>query len=179
MRRKPTATGARANEPAGTYAFNTPIGRCLLEWGPQGIRRVSLAGPTARGMSRAAVPASVRKAADRLTSHLAGYPDTLRNVAVDLSAATAFTRKVYEALRRVPPGQIVTYGELARRVGRPGASRAVGRAMATNPVPLIIPCHRVVQSTGALGGFGMGGPSVKARLLRIEGVQVEGGRARW
>jgi methylated-DNA-[protein]-cysteine S-methyltransferase len=178
MKRNTRATTARRHEPAGAYIFNTPIGRCILEWGPRGIRRVALTGAATRGTDRAVVPASVRQAADRLTRHLAGYPDALRDVAVDLSAATAFTRTVYEALRRVPPGEVVTYGELARRVGRPGASRAVGRAMATNPVPLIVPCHRVVQSTGALGGFGMGGPSVKARLLRIEGVRVEGGRAR-
>lgn len=168
----------RAAGPGGTYVFNTPIGRCRLDWGPQGIRRVALAGPAARGVRRAAAPSPIRRAADRLTSHLAGYPDALRDIAVDLSGATPFTRRVYAALRRVPPGKVVTYGELARRVGRPGASRAVGRAMATNPVPLLIPCHRVVQSTGALGGFGMGGPSVKAHLLRIEGVRVEGGRAR-
>jgi len=77
----------RAIGAAGVHIFNTPIGRCLLEWGPRGIRRVTLAGPRARGASRAAAPASVRRAADRLTSHLAGYPDTLRDIRVDLLTA--------------------------------------------------------------------------------------------
>ena len=179
MRSKPTRTAVRAGEAGGTFVFNTPLGRCHLAWGPQGIRRVSLGGPaTRRSASREAVPAAIRQAADRLTSHLAGCPVAMRDVAVDLTAATAFTRKVYQTLRLVPPGEVVTYGELARRAGRPSASRAVGRAMATNPVPLLVPCHRVIQSGGGLGGFGMGGPSVKARLLRIEGVRIEGGRAR-
>ncbi|MFN3763308.1 MAG: methylated-DNA--[protein]-cysteine S-methyltransferase, partial [Anaerolineae bacterium] len=82
---------------------------------------------------------------------------------------TPFQRRVWEELRRVPYGQTVAYGELARRVGRPGAARAVGRAVGANPVPIIVPCHRVVGADGSLVGYG-GGLEIKAALLRLEGV---------
>jgi len=88
-------------------------------------------------------------------------------VPADLSAATPFHRKALAALARVPYGRTVTYGQLAARAGRPRAARAVGQAMANNPLPLIFPCHRVVASGGGLGGFG-GGLGLKRRLLALE-----------
>jgi O-6-methylguanine DNA methyltransferase len=88
-------------------------------------------------------------------------------VPVDLSGVPAFQRRVLQALRRVPYGRTITYGQLAARAGRPRAARAVGQAMAHNPVPLIVPCHRVVASGGGLGGFG-GGLALKRRLLALE-----------
>jgi len=82
-----------------------------------------------------------------------------------------FFARVYDACRRVGYGQVVTYGELARMAGRPGAARAVGAAMAGNPVPLIVPCHRVVAANGRLGGFSAaGGTALKRRLLGLERV---------
>ncbi len=86
---------------------------------------------------------------------------------------TAFQRSVLNVLRQVAFGQLTSYGELARAAGYPGAARAVGQVMANNPLPLVIPCHRVLRSDGSLGGFG-GGPEMKQRLLRLEGVEVEG-----
>ena len=88
-------------------------------------------------------------------------------VPVDLSGLPAFQRRVLETLRRVPYGRTITYGRLASEAGRPRAARAVGQAMAHNPVPLIVPCHRVVASSGGLGGFG-GGLALKRRLLALE-----------
>lgn len=82
-----------------------------------------------------------------------------------------FHRKVYQALCKVPPGKVVTYAELAKRAGSPGAARAVGTAMAKNPFPIIIPCHRVVAGNGKLGGYsGRGGVATKRKLLQLEGI---------
>jgi len=77
----------------------------------------------------------------------------------------------------VPPGATISYGELAELVGHPGAARAVGTTMATNPVPIILPCHRVLASDGTLGGYG-GGLDMKRELLGIEGVTISKGRKR-
>ncbi len=85
---------------------------------------------------------------------------------------TAFQRQVIEELGRVPFGQRVSYQELAQRVGRPRAARAVGTAMAKNPYPVLYPCHRVVPSSGAIGQYSFGGPSVKSALLAWEEQQV-------
>jgi methylated-DNA-[protein]-cysteine S-methyltransferase len=85
---------------------------------------------------------------------------------------TAFQRQVIEELGKVPFGQRVSYQELARRVGRPKAARAVGSAMAKNPYPLLYPCHRVVPSSGGIGQFSFGGPEVKAGLLTWEERQI-------
>lgn len=92
-------------------------------------------------------------------------------------AGPPFFVRVWAALRRVPRGRVVTYGELAREVGAPRAMRAVGRAMAGNPRPLVVPCHRVVAEGGGLGGYS-GGIARKRALLALEGVEVEGGIAR-
>lgn len=84
-----------------------------------------------------------------------------------------FHRKVYKALCKVPAGQTITYAELAKRAGSPGAARAVGTAMAKNPFPVIIPCHRVVAGNGKLGGYsGRGGVATKRQLLEMEGVDL-------
>jgi O-6-methylguanine DNA methyltransferase len=82
---------------------------------------------------------------------------------------TEFQRRVWTELRNVPFGQTVSYGELARRIGRPEAARAVGGALGANPIPIIVPCHRVVGADGSLVGYG-GGLEIKAALLRLEGV---------
>lgn len=80
---------------------------------------------------------------------------------------TAFERQVWRELRRIPYGETATYGEIARRVGRPGAARAVGAANGRNPIPIVVPCHRVVAAGGKLGGYG-GGLALKRRLLDLE-----------
>jgi methylated-DNA-[protein]-cysteine S-methyltransferase len=92
-------------------------------------------------------------------------------LSIDWSGITPFRRAVLEACMAIPPGTTVSYGELAERVGHPRAARAVGRVMATNPWPLLVPCHRVVGSTGHLHGYG-GGLPMKEQLLRAEGVSI-------
>jgi len=90
-------------------------------------------------------------------------------IPIDLGALGGFSRRVLDACRVIDFGQTRTYSDLARVIGRPGASRAVGHALASNPVPLIIPCHRVVRSDGGLGGFtAPGGVAIKRRLLNHE-----------
>lgn len=92
---------------------------------------------------------------------------------VDLSLVGPFERIVLERLRRIPKGQVRTYRDIAREIGHPGAVRAVGNACAKNPVPLIVPCHRVVRSDGGLGGYSLrGGTALKRRLLEGEGVDL-------
>jgi len=92
---------------------------------------------------------------------------------VDLRHLTVFQRRVLEAAQAVPRGQVSTYGQIARRIGRPRAARAVGQALGSNPVPIVIPCHRVLASDGRLGGYsGRGGLRTKAKLLRLEGAMA-------
>ena len=93
---------------------------------------------------------------------------------LDLRAATAFQGRVWSAVRDIPYGETRSYGQIARQVGSPGAARAVGQAMATNPLPIIVPCHRVIGSGGNLRGFG-GGLDLKRRLLKMEGVLLRRG----
>jgi methylated-DNA-[protein]-cysteine S-methyltransferase len=88
-------------------------------------------------------------------------------LAVDLSLTSRFGRQVLEATARVPAGQVTTYGEVAARIGKPGAARAVGNALGANPVAIVVPCHRVVPASGGVGKYG-GGPQRKAFLLDLE-----------
>lgn len=97
----------------------------------------------------------------------------LFDLALDLQGITDFQHQVYAQLMAVEYGRVVTYGDLAKQVGRPELARAVGQAVGANPVPIVIPCHRVVASDGRLGGFS-GGLPTKVALLRIEGVEVDG-----
>jgi methylated-DNA-[protein]-cysteine S-methyltransferase len=94
-------------------------------------------------------------------------------IPLDLSSLTNFQRQVLLATLQIPRGQIVTYGEIARRIGNPKSMRAVGQALGRNPIPIVIPCHRVIASNGSLGGYsGGGGLETKAKLLQLEGAQL-------
>ncbi len=90
-------------------------------------------------------------------------------------AGSEFQRRVWDALRGIRHGEVVDYGSLGARIGRASAARAVGRANATNPIPIVIPCHRVIGADGSLTGYA-GGLDAKLALLRLEGCEVRGGR---
>ena len=124
----------------------------------------------------ATAPADLlRRAAEQLQAYFAGEAVAF-DVPVDLSRLSPFRQRVLQALCGVPPGAVVTYGELARQVGAPSAARAVGQALHHNPVAPIVPCHRVVGASGALTGYG-GGLDMKRLLLRLEGEGPAGSAA--
>jgi methylated-DNA-[protein]-cysteine S-methyltransferase len=104
--------------------------------------------------------------ARQLQDYAAGKPVRFR-CRLDLTSGTAFQQEVWRTLLMIPRGQTRSYGWVARRLGRPGTSRAVGAACRANPVPIIVPCHRVIASDGSLGGFS-GGLALKKRLLKLE-----------
>ena len=109
---------------------------------------------------------------DRILEHIHTGRDDLRSIPVDLNVSP-FERSVLEELRRIPPGKTRTYAEIARRLGQPGAARAVGNACAHNPAVVVIPCHRVVPARGGLGNYSAtGGPRTKRRLLEREGAMA-------
>jgi O-6-methylguanine DNA methyltransferase len=135
---------------------------------PRGDRDAALGEVLALGAREEARDGEPGDLPQRLRRYARGeavaFPDAL-----DFSAATAFQRDVWQAMRDIPYGQTRSYGWLAARVGKPHAARAVGQASAANPWPIIVPCHRVVSSNGRLGGYG-GGLDMKERLLRLEGA---------
>lgn len=106
---------------------------------------------------------------DRIGAYALGDADSFDDVEIDASGLTPFGRKVTAACRQIAWGETLSYGELAKRAGRPGAARAVGSVMARNCIPLIVPCHRVVPAAGGLGGFSAPqGVAMKQRLLEME-----------
>jgi methylated-DNA-[protein]-cysteine S-methyltransferase len=162
--------------------LSTPIGRLLVVQGERGVVRIGfeedsvdalLAEVAARLGPR--IVASDRELAgtrDSLSAYLEG--DEVRlELPVDLSLVAApFRRSVLETLHReVHRGEVVTYGSLAKQAGRPHAARAVGSACARNPVPIVVPCHRVVPGAGGVGAYG-GGQARKRQLLALEGARV-------
>jgi len=144
-----------------TEIVETPLGRIAVSASRSLVNEVHLG---ARGP---ATPARSPIAKD-LLRYFSGEAVNFGGYEVDLSRFTEFQRRVYEATRRIPAGELRTYGEIARDIGKPGASRAVGNALGQNPACIVIPCHRVVASGGGLGGF-TGGLEWKRRLLRLEG----------
>jgi methylated-DNA-[protein]-cysteine S-methyltransferase len=109
--------------------------------------------------------------AERLAAFFAGEPAGFDDVELDLDGYTGFGRDLCDALRAIPRGEVVTYGELAALAGRPGAARAAGTFCAQNRFAVVVPCHRVVAA-GGIGGYGSLGPGYKRRMLALEGVRL-------
>ncbi len=170
---------------AGYTLFPTAIGPCAVAWTERGICAIQLPDAdeerTTR-LLRARIPSAepatptrdVALAIRRIREHLAGSAQDLTTIRLDTSRLGAFDARIYELARRIPTGQTVTYGELARRAGSPGAARAVGVSMGRNPYPIVVPCHRVVAKGGAGGFSAPGGLLTKARLLAAEGARLDG-----
>jgi len=164
--------------------FETAIGACGVAWSDRGVTRLQLPERSPSATERrlwggsanggAGVPSAAVRAAIRLLErYFAGEAVDLSGVALDLSGVSPFHRKIYDAARALAWGKTATYGELAQRAGARDAARAVGQAMGKNPVPIIIPCHRVLAAGGKIGGFSAhGGKSTKQRLLALEGVHL-------
>ncbi len=160
------------------HAFLTPFGRMYVAATDRGLVRLSWQQPedddfvewlqeALPGRPVVRDPEGLAEVERQLREYFAGERDRF-DLPVDLSAVGEFDRRVLEAARRVSFGQVVPYAELARRIGRPKAARAVGGALGRNPVAIVVPCHRVVRKDGGLGGYG-GGVEWKERLLAIEG----------
>lgn len=153
---------------------DTPAGPITIWISPAGIRRVEFGRlPKDRHTDPPeAWPPRLARAVQQFKEYMARKRE-LFDLALDLEGVTDFQSEVYTQLMAVDYGHVVTYGDLARQVGRPELARAVGQAVGANPVPIIIPCHRVVAADGKLGGFS-GGLAAKVALLRVEGIEVEG-----
>ena len=154
-----------------TIQIRTALGVFRAIITPRGVAELRLptnpAGKLARGAATPAAVAAVRRQLERaLRAYAAGRRQGTR-VPLDIAAGTAFQREVWRALQAIPHGETRSYAWVARRVGRPRATRAVGAACGANPVPVLVPCHRVVASDGSLGGFS-GGLGWKNRLLALE-----------
>jgi len=164
--------------PALRYAVLTsPLGPLYTAFGEQGLIRLAFGrrlreADFARSFGTPAErvePARhghARQLAAELGRYFAGAAEPF-TTQLDWTAATPFQRRVWAALRQIPFGETAAYGDIARRVGSPGGARAVGQAVGANPFPILIPCHRVIRSSGALGGFSAGLP-LKRWLLAHE-----------
>jgi methylated-DNA-[protein]-cysteine S-methyltransferase len=166
--------------------FDSAIGACGVAWSEHVLKRLQLPesdrGATEQRLRRrsasahaAEPPPAIAAVIADVQRYLAGTRVDFSAVAVDLTGVDAFHRIIYEAARGLGWGETASYGEIARQVGAPSRAQAVGQAMGRNPVPIIIPCHRVVASGRRIGGFSApGGTSTKERLLWMEGVRIRG-----
>jgi methylated-DNA-[protein]-cysteine S-methyltransferase len=138
---------------------------------PRARREQALEDMAQRGAVEPAEETQAAEAVEMVRRWFAGEAVDL-GLRLDLPGGTAFQRAVWRGILEIPRGETRSYGWLAERIGRPGAARAVGQAVGANPLPLLVPCHRVVASDGGLGGFGGGADSLKMKeaLLRLEGA---------
>ena len=168
----------------GFALFDTAIGSCAIAWSGRGVLAVQLpeadeAKTRARMRRRfpqareSSPPPDVRRAVDGIVALLRGDAIDFSAVTLDLEQVPAFHRRVYEAARTIACGATLTYGDIAKRLGVPGEAREVGEALGRNPIPIIVPCHRVLAAGGKLGGSSApGGVTTKRRLLAIEGART-------
>jgi O-6-methylguanine DNA methyltransferase len=158
----------------------SPIGPVYVAWNGRGVSTIAAAGDPAAFESRfraevgrpirpaASVPARLQRAIER---RLAG--DRRAKIELDLRGRTEFERAVWSKAQEIPRGEVRPYGWIAAEIGRPKAVRAVGSALGHNPIPLVIPCHRVVRSDGLIGQYSLGGPSNKRTMLAAEGLDPD------
>ena len=112
----------------------------------------------------------------RIRQLLDGHRDSLSDVPLDMSGVPQFNQRVYAVARAIPPGQTLSYGEVAARLGEPGAARAVGQALGSNPFAPVVPCHRILAAGKRSGGFSAGGGvATKLRMLQIEKAELGDG----
>jgi methylated-DNA-[protein]-cysteine S-methyltransferase len=163
----------------GFDVFDSPVGALLVAATPRGVCRISYdADPEAQaerlarayGLRVLRAPRAVDDAKRELDEYFEGKREAF-DLSLDLTGSAEFTRDVLGELARVPFGEVTTYGHLAAQVGRPRAARAAGTVMNRNPIPIVLPCHRVVGSTGSLVGYA-GGLDRKEQLLRLEGARL-------
>lgn len=176
--------GSGAVTSQGFSLFQTAIGTAAVAWGPRGITGSQLPEPSAaeaRAHMRRRFPEAkeldppppIRRVIDDIIALMSGEAKDLREAELDMDGVPDFHRKVYDVARAIPPGQTLTYGEVAEKLGAPGAARAVGAALGQNRFPIIVPCHRVLGAGGKVGGFSArGGTTTKMCLLNIEGAKV-------
>jgi methylated-DNA-[protein]-cysteine S-methyltransferase len=176
----------RVMKDLGFALFETAIGHCGIVWRGRGVAGVQLPerneDATRNRMlrrfagAREAVPSDeMRRAIDDIVALLSGAPRDLTHVTIDTDGLADFNRRVYAIARTIPPGATLSYGEIAERLGDRNLARDVGQALGQNPIPIIVPCHRVLAAGGKVGGFSApGGVVTKLRLLTIEGAQPNG-----
>ena len=164
--------------------FDTRIGLCAIACGPRGINGTQLPmGGEQKIRTRisqrhadaieAEPTAEVQQAIDRIVKLLAGEPDDLTDIPLDLDGVPDFNRGVYEIARAIPPGKTITYGDIAKQLGGVQLSRDVGQALGRNPCPIVVPCHRVLAAGNKPGGFSAnGGVVTKLKMVEIEGALV-------
>jgi methylated-DNA-[protein]-cysteine S-methyltransferase len=163
--------------------FSTAVGTCGIGWGANGIVGVQLPECNASATlsrllhklggdaSPGLPPVEVQRTIEDIVALLAGEHRDLMHAALDFTQVPDFFRRIYDVVRRIPPGQTRSYGDVAAGCGDPAAARSVGQAMARNPFPIIVPCHRVLAAHGGSGGFSAhGGVTTKLKLLAIEGA---------
>ena len=165
--------------------FETPLGACGIAWReqenprtppvvtffqlPEATRSLTdtRIARSSGGRKARVPPPCIAGIIEKVQKHLHGDVQDFQDIVVDLDGAGPFARQVYETARKIPAGRTRSYGELATEISRPTASRAVGQALGRNPIPLLIPCHRVVGKDGTPTGYG-GGIWRKQRLLDLE-----------
>ena len=165
--------------------FEVTGGFCGIAWSDAGVARFVLPAGSAQSAERSLLrrlpgalpdepPAGVSEAVATVKQYFQGREVDFSDLPLDLEGADELFRQIYAATRRVGWGQTTTYGALAKALGAgPEVARDVGQAMARNPVPLIIPCHRVLAAGGKVGGFSApGGAATKIRMLELEGVRL-------
>lgn len=165
-----------------TAIFDTALGHFGLGWTEKGIARLQLPGLSANALEHrlnrdGARPGEPPRAVQALMNSIEDYAEgqtvDFSDVALDLSGIPEFHQRAYLLLVRIGWGETTTYGAMARELGDVKLARAIGQAMGANPIPLIIPCHRVLASGGKAGGFSApGGTDAKARMLALEGVSL-------
>lgn len=169
---------------ARVAVINTTIGRLLVADGPRGLLAVKYLDSSDRTSALKDLrmrfdleedPATAARIADEIERFLRGDVEAVAHRRIDLSlVASDFQRRALRRLRSVPPGSVVTYAALAEAIGAPSSQRAIGNTMASNPLPIYVPCHRVIKSDGTIGNYG-GGVERKLKLLGAEGFRAEHG----